>query len=154
MRIHIRGKETSLSKKEIRCATKFFAAHLMSFRQTKNIIVNIALKKNLINKGECEVNDIHNPYEFVIYISNKMSKKLQLHTLAHELVHVKQYVKRELIDHSSLRLINYSTWKNKKYNLQKLNYFDQPWEIDAYGREIGLYVRYKDYLKKTKKKFK
>jgi len=29
----------------------------------------------------------------------------------------------------------------KKVDTSKLNYFDYPWEIEAFGRQLGLFVR-------------
>ena len=61
-----------------------------------------------------------------------------LKTLGHELVHVKQYVTGEL------------TWRAKglyykgiQYDPENLiDYFDLPYEIEAYGRERGLLVAF------------
>ena len=30
----------------------------------------------------------------------------------------------------------------KTYNPTKIDYWDLPWEIEAHGREVGLFVRY------------
>ena len=60
-----------------------------------------------------------------------------LKTLGHELVHVKQYVKRELTTdrNGALRYNGVHYYVN---NL--LEYFELPYEIEAYGREKGLLV--------------
>ena len=60
-----------------------------------------------------------------------------LKTLGHELVHVKQYVRKELTTdrYGALR------YNGVHYNPQNLlEYFDLPYEIEAYGREKGLLV--------------
>jgi hypothetical protein len=46
-----------------------------------------------------------------------------LSTLAHEMVHIKQYLRKE-IDW------NLSTWKGKK-GFEDIDYWDAPWEIEA-----------------------
>ena len=67
--------------------------------------------------------------------------------LAHELVHVKQYSLNEMHDMS--RTPN-TKWKKVTVNEIKTHYFDLPWEIEARGREEGMYVRYLEHLKKER----
>lgn len=61
--------------------------------------------------------------------------------LAHEMVHVKQYVKGELVDHG-----RYCSWHGKKYaaevDINSEEYFFSPWEVEAYGMQVGLYRMY------------
>jgi len=33
-------------------------------------------------------------------------------------------------------------WLGKTINPKKVSYWDLPWEIEAHGREVGLFVRY------------
>ena len=56
----------------------------------------------------------------------------------HEMVHVKQYSKGELIDMSRS---GQTKWQNVPVNKQT-NYWDQPWEIEAHGKELGLFIRW------------
>ena len=51
------------------------------------------------------------------------------------MVHIKQYIDGETDD-------QLSTWRGKKVNSDKIEYWVQPWEIDAYGREIGLMTKF------------
>lgn len=76
--------------------------------------------------------------------------------LGHELVHVKQYLNGELRDYvdGSYKYLGqkYDPIPDGKENIDK--YFDSPMEIEAYGREWGLYVMFSNKLKaerKTKK---
>jgi hypothetical protein len=48
-----------------------------------------------------------------------------LTTLAHELVHVKQYVKKEMPE-----------------DITEGDYWDRDFEIEAHGRETGLFIRW------------
>lgn len=60
-------------------------------------------------------------------------------TLAHEVVHIKQYCTGEL----SIAYTKYSAidvWKGKRY--RETDYDNQPWEWEAYGLEQPLYVEY------------
>jgi hypothetical protein len=101
--------------------------------------------------------------EFRIDIESNISPNLFMRTLMHELVHVKQYAKGEMVhyerNHSVLK------WrKQMKINVDKTDYWDLPWEIEAHGREEGLtqqfmraYPHHKEFCKdksKTKKESK
>jgi hypothetical protein len=33
-------------------------------------------------------------------------------------------------------------FKGEKVHLDSLEYWDQPWEIEAYGKQLGLFIRY------------
>lgn len=76
--------------------------------------------------------------------------------LGHELVHVKQYLNGELRDYvdGSYKFLGqkYDPIPDGKENMEC--YFNSPAEIEAYGREWGLYVLFANKLKterKTKK---
>ena len=61
------------------------------------------------------------------------------------MVHVKQYAKGELKDFIRVNRIK---WMGKIYDESKLDYWEQPWEIEAHGREKGLYYKFTDYMRK------
>jgi hypothetical protein len=96
------------------------------------------IKKNLEEDGFCCIEDYNKsgkPREFTIEIDKSLNLKTMLLVLAHECVHVKQYATGELDD-------NLSVWRGRKVNSDKVPYWEHPWEIEAYGREKGLYVRF------------
>jgi hypothetical protein len=68
-----------------------------------------------------------------------MTRKQTLLAIAHEMVHVKQYAKGELKDYLKEEK---SKYKNDHIYFESLNYWDYPWEIEAHGRELGLYYRF------------
>ena len=74
--------------------------------------------------------------EFQIVIDNSLNPHTWIRTLMHELVHVKQYAKNEMVhyerDHSVMK------WKQSKISVDTQDYWDLPWEIEAHGREEGL----------------
>lgn len=156
MRIKILGKPSKLSKKETRFAAHFFAEKLLSKKISKNIDLTIRFTNLGSNHpgAECGWEDTNiRPKEFEIAIDRNWGRRAQLINLAHEMVHVKQYATGELMDFTSEKLYNYSKWRNVKYLNEEHTYWDQPWEIDAYGRELGLYKKYQHHLKITKVKF-
>ena len=69
-------------------------------------------------------------------------------TLAHEMVHVKQFAKGEIYDHKYRRTFK---WGKETYNVDTCDYWDLPWEIEAFGREIGLFARFKEFFDLTTK---
>ena len=96
--------------------------------------------------------DIHgeiayeNKNRFVITIKNGMNKRRTLIALAHEMVHLKQYSKGQLkVDKQKKNRMIYC---GKSYNDNK-NYWDTPWEIEAFGRELGLYCQFMESEKRN-----
>tara|TARA_B100000287_G_scaffold396730_1_gene412645 strand:- start:132 stop:641 length:510 start_codon:yes stop_codon:yes gene_type:complete len=72
-----------------------------------------------------------------------------LKTLAHELVHVKQYVMGEL----SMRKEGLC-YRGVHHNVDTLTeYFELPYEIEAYGREKGLLVSFLAFWKDISEQF-
>ena len=41
-----------------------------------------------------------------------------------------------------MRSVSMCKYLGKIYDVDKVNYWDLPWEIEAHGRERGLYVRF------------
>ena len=64
----------------------------------------------------------------------------QIATLAHEMVHLKQYHMGELRDTEEK---NIYLWNNVLKDMTDIDYHDYPWEIEAYGREVGLNFKYR-----------
>ena len=143
---------------------EFAMARLVtSTRLRNNITLNIHLKHHVVD-GEAKLSEFTNPKkprEFKIIIDpyraeiDDFNRTLTdtewahsiLRLLAHELVHVKQYVMGEL------KLANNGfVYKKTMYSPENLDeYFDQPFEIEAHGRERGLMnafmMRWKDIEK-------
>lgn len=80
------------------------------------------------------------PKDFVIRIDSCLDNEMFVKTLAHELTHVKQWAKGEMKTYD--RNFKVTRWQNQKIRHDIINYFDHPWEIEAHGREYGLYVQY------------
>lgn len=152
MKIVITGKNSKIKHSEMRKAIKFMASLLMPKRLLNNIDLDIEYSVIPNCKGSTEYLDTNDkPRMFRVTINPNMSKRNQLTTLAHELVHVKQFAKGELKEYlkkhpSAMR------WGNEIIQYDDESYWDMPWEIEAYGREVGLYVRYLDYCNRTRDK--
>lgn len=137
------------SKRELTRAAYFFVNQLLTRDESRGVSLEIATLYDLddSSKGSCLcLDDGPFPKEFRIEIQKgKVSEVLS--TLAHEIVHLKQYVKGELRETSNF---NKSRWHGKLMPCtdQNNSYFDHPWEIEAYGREVGLMHKYNTRYKK------
>ena len=68
-----------------------------------------------------------------------MELKSRRESMCHEMVHVKQFAKGEMRDLSGAEKVS---WNGERYDLSADEYFDRPWEIEAHGRELGLFIRW------------
>jgi hypothetical protein len=120
---------TAKQKEYITSMVEFVWAILMPRKRNLNVHVKLTTLKNAY--GYC-LAETYNDFE--IEIHSKLRLRRLLETVAHEMVHVKQYTRKELMhDH---------VWHGKTYNPEKVDYWDLPWEIEAHGREVGLFVRW------------
>jgi hypothetical protein len=87
-----------------------------------NIEINFKRMTNDVNYGyACHIDD--DDYE--IDVKRSLRMRDMLITVAHEMVHVKQYVKGEMPE-----------------SITQGDYWDRPHEIEAHGRETGLFIRW------------
>jgi hypothetical protein len=133
----------SLVIDELEAAAQFYGELLMGKTLIKNLKIRLVFSKTQGNGATWE-DDIARPREFTITLEKGMSKRETFITLAHEMVHVKQYATGELRDYMSSSKLQ--RWRNEKRDWSQVEYWDLPWEIEAYGRERGLYVRYVDHV--------
>lgn len=78
-----------------------------------------------------------------INISNNLTpQEDRMEILAHEMIHLKQYVTGQLKDVPVLPL---AIWEGKFYPVSNdpasTAYWDSPWELEAFGRQQGLNYR-------------
>lgn len=107
-----------------------------------SIILDIEFSNKLYKEdgllGEIDFDDNnHRPKEFTMTVDKTVSKRRIMETIAHEMVHVKQYAKGELVD---LSRCGSTKWQNEVVN-KDTNYWDLPWEVEAHGKELGLFIR-------------
>lgn len=124
------------------------------------IAITIEFKPDLLKKLEIagwswpienkDPKDLY-PRLFVIEVDPIINMRRILLTIAHELIHVKQWALRELHSQDSEKAT--AVWKNKLYKNDIDDdevYWDMPWEVEATGREYGLYKRFKLWWRKNK----
>ena len=128
-------------------AVMFYGEVLLGKRMAKNVYVLVKLTKDLKKKEEayglCHITDdsLSRPREFMIELDASMKHKFEdiLTWLAHETVHLKQFVRKELWDYESGRV----QWKSRSYG--RVKYDDQPWEKEAYRLEGELYEMFEEW---------
>ena len=91
----------------------------------------------------------YRPFDFTIQIDPDQKIQLLLNSLAHELVHVKQWAKGEF--YQLQRETNVYKFNGQRWDTDKVDYWDTPWEIEAHGRAIGLVVQWARMNKLTHK---
>jgi len=114
------------------------APKLMSWRLAETLYIDVMFKKNLIKNqnayGFTEVEDLDSRRykEFTILLDADLDYTDLITTIAHEMVHVKQYAKdelRELEDNFRFR---------KEYFEKSMYYDEEPWEDEAHELEFKL----------------
>jgi hypothetical protein len=156
MEINVYGTKNKKLTRELSDAAEFFAGILLDPRMARNIELDIELNKTLDVEGQCvSEDDTKNPRYFTIELRNHRDDDNIIQTLAHEMVHVKQYAKNQLYKKLALAKGGFSTdsvWEGKTWKPKRKQdrYFDSPWEIEAYGRELGLYHRWLKHLESQK----
>lgn len=73
---------------------------------------------------------------FFMSLSESVLKDYEelVYTVAHESVHIKQYLRKEVRDIS----VNEKIWMKDKYDLREVNYSDLPWEQEAHFLQMPL----------------
>ena len=129
-------------------AVSFYGEVLLGKRMANNVDVFVKLTKDLKKKeqayGFCHItsDSLSRPREFMIELDASMKYSFDqiLTWLAHEMVHLKQFVRKELWDYESGRV----QWKSRAYS-KKVHYEDQPWEKEAYRLEGELYEMFEEW---------
>ena len=154
IKIHARNIDSKL-KVALYAMTEFAMAKLVpSSRLRNNVSINVHLKHHEEN-GEAMLEDYadrYKPRDFKVIIDHHRAEiddynrtrndtewgHMILRTLAHELVHVKQYLVGDLTWRDKGML-----WKGELFAPEYLtDHLETPYEIEAYGREKGLLVSF------------
>lgn len=146
MKIKIIGNNEIISKGELRYMLHFFGDILLGKRLAKNISLELVLTIPEDNAlGYCYPLDGKHR-KFVIEINRFQPYHLQVETLAHEMVHLKQYARGEL-KHLDDGL---HKWKGEfyQYTYKKKytkKYANLPWEEEAHLSEPWLASFYREH---------
>lgn len=141
MILRTKGKPKNVSKKLCEKAARFYADRLLHSRTKATIDLQITFKKSkkILGDGWCDWEDkSHKPRVFLIALDRSLSQKKMLLALAHEMVHLKQFATGEMKDMAKGNTVK---WRGEIMSRDGL-YWDHPWEIEAYGKELGLYMMF------------
>ena len=129
---------TGKINKKLREAIEFFASNLFTPQMKRHIEIRIRQRDLGTWHGFVSIEDynvLNQPRSFVIELHKNDNQEEKLKTLAHELVHVRQYARNELNDEMN-------TWKGRKVDSDSIPYDDQPWEVEAINLGDELYELY------------
>lgn len=128
-------------------AVEYYMNFLLSPKLIPHVTIDVTYldtveDSNLANASVIGYNTKKKPRHFLIQMNkSEVGVEDALITLAHECVHVKQYIMNEM----SLYADDLS-WLGHPVH-PDTDYYDYPWEIEAYGRSVGLYWRFVEKYK-------
>ncbi len=121
-------------------ATYFFIRQLIP--QCARIRIDIIIDDDieLRDEGYLGCIEVLKPHHYEIYIDESLDLDEMVISLAHELVHVKQYELRELVELKNSAL----QWNGVFYSNALYN--DAPWEKEAFEKENVLFECYQNWI--------
>jgi len=153
MRISVRGAKNRKLTNTLKLAALTFGKYLLSTHMMKYVEIEIIIFDKLSAGGYIHSYDERRPRCFVIELY-RFKRTIEIFkTLAHEMVHLKQLAKEE-IKPRYYKNSHEIYWRGVKYN--DVSYWDQPWEIEAYGLMNSLVAKFLneydlyDYLKQKR----
>jgi len=145
MKVSVKGAKSTLFRRHLKWAAEFYASKIMSKRMIESLDITIILKEQVDdgNDGSCSFEDHDDGIRyFELEIDRNNSERQILLNLAHEMVHVKQFALGELKDGIKPAT---TVWQGITVDDEQVDYWDAPWEIEAHGREKGLFTRFKHH---------
>jgi hypothetical protein len=143
IKINFNGSYSAPQRQKIRRAADFFMSQLLTSRKASNTDVVISIKKSIGAEGFCSVHEDeennYSPKQFQIDLESRKNIKEFLSTLAHEMVHMRQFRNQELGYRE-----NYTRFRGRAYKLS-MPYDKQPWEKEAYKLEKVLVKKFEEY---------
>lgn len=142
MLIRTKGIPDNVSRSLCKEATRFYGKELLGNRLINNIEVLLVFEElPSTYYAICDWNDDQRVCRsFILLINKKLKKRAMMLTLAHEMVHIKQYARKELQDYTHRDKVK---WLGKIFCLKKTKYHKRPWEKEAYFKDKPLYEKFK-----------
>ena len=139
MKVIIKNCPDKNFKPYVEKALSFYSKELISNTRVRNNCETVVRFTSKIKDfGYATVkssNSRKQPRKFLIEIHPGIGVRNILETLAHEMVHIKQYINGETDDQLTV-------WRGQSVDSNVIEYWSHPWEIDAYGREVGLFTKF------------
>lgn len=145
MKINFNGYVRGKNRATIREAAQFFLQELLGSRKAGNTQLDLRFRKLRCGaSGYCQIHDDednnYSPKMFTIDINGNLSIKEMLETLAHEMVHLRQFRNKELGYRE-----NYTLYRGTAYRID-LPYDKEPWEKEAYKLEKVLVEKFVAFM--------
>jgi hypothetical protein len=122
----------------VKRAAVFYAEQLISPKIRENIFLRIKFNPKIDVYGYAQILEYNNSRkarEFEIEIHPGIGAAEILKCLAHEMTHIKQYAYNETNE-------TLTRWRGNRVDSDEIDYWNQPWEIEAYGMESGLFSKF------------
>jgi hypothetical protein len=121
----------------------------IEYKEEHTGLADVLIEKDLLatydmlaNIGPLEADS--RPKHYEVEIDATLSKKQFLLSLAHEMIHLKQFAKNQMRDLESKKM---TRWNGDYYMEDNIDYWSRPWEIEAHEGQTKLY---EDYIKNNK----
>lgn len=123
----------------VKRAVEFYAENLIQSKRLRdNIHLTIKFNPNIkvwaLASIE-EYNASNKAREFLIELHPWIGAIEIFKTLAHEMVHIKQFAYGETNE-------TLSKWKGVSIDPDSIDYYHHPWELEAYSLETGLWTKF------------
>ena len=143
MEITVKGKTKNLTKNETKKIVKYLLEYFLGKRLSKYMYIEVKYQK-MEDYGLCDTIDFDQPQhrEFTLLIKKDMSRIRTIKTIIHEMVHVRQFARKQ---HDQCG--NVFIWMGRKVKLDEDNYESMPWEVEAVSYENPLYEECKELLR-------
>lgn len=131
--------QATLSSDNAILIAKIIKATLPEFRKLLKFGKDVKFRVAPIKKRD--VTGRYWPKSKIVELDSRQSPENALLGLAHELVHAEQYYQKRLVSKFDRKQGWVSLWngeKNKSKGSTFSSYMNQPWEIEAYGRQEEL----------------
>lgn len=147
MKIVIHDVRDHQKREKLRDAAKLFLRELIPYHVRQNLKIDITLNPRFEDFGEAITAGRYRykkgvrPTSFKVTLHpHKWRWSKLLKTLAHEIVHVKQFAIGEMFEPSD----HVTVWKSRRIVNDNLPYHKHPWEVEAAGNEALLYELWKN----------
>ena len=147
MLVEVSGFVCPKVKNDIIKAVRFYSVILIPKHIRNEIAIYVDRTPDHELHGETFSDDDENR-TFTISIRDGCEDDSIYQTIAHEMVHVKQWstgILKHIWSDEVSKYIEYWNGVPWRASLYQHPYFDSPWEIQSYGQEAGLYWRWKQF---------
>jgi hypothetical protein len=145
MHIELFGSHKTITNSLVKLSLEFYAEQLISKRLRSAISLRVFFKTGMLKatglEASCMWEDRNiRAREFMFQVDMALSKRKLFLSLAHEMVHVKQYATGQMKHY--LRHRPDISWLGKFVDDTKVPYDKLPWEQEAWNLETSLYKQF------------